>query len=144
MVFMADKVSKKKRSEIMSKIRCRETNPEKIFEKALKEKCLKFKKHYGKHKIDFVFPREKIAVFVDGCFWHGCPKHYNPPKSNKKYWSWKVSYNKKRDRKISRDLENEGWTVIRIWEHSIPKRTNYYIKKLLQILEMRKIADFQK
>jgi len=68
---------------------------------------------------DFVFPRLKVAVFIDGCFWHSCPKHCRLPASNKDYWNRKIERNRIRDKKTSKALRKKGWTVIRIWEHEI-------------------------
>ena len=66
---------------------------------------------------DIVFTRRKIAVFVDGCFWHSCPLHGSQPKVNEYYWSPKLRGNHERDIRNTKALENEGWQVIRIWEH---------------------------
>ncbi len=71
---------------------------------------------------DFVFPREKVAVFVDGCFWHGCPKHFRMPASNTEYWSAKILTNRRRDAHVTRKLRSEGWSVFRIWEHHLRPR----------------------
>lgn len=77
---------------------------------------------------DFVFPRLKIAVFIDGCFWHRCPNHCRLPASNKDYWNSKIERNRIRDKKTSKALREKGWTVIRIWEHEI--KTNEFNRKL--------------
>jgi DNA mismatch endonuclease, patch repair protein len=66
---------------------------------------------------DVVFTKRKVAVFVDGCFWHACPEHGTNPKANRDYWEPKLSRNVQRDRESSEALETEGWHVIRIWEH---------------------------
>ncbi|MFI8167083.1 very short patch repair endonuclease [Streptomyces sp. NPDC085931] len=66
---------------------------------------------------DMVFTRTKVAVFVDGCFWHGCPTHYTHSKSNVTYWTEKIARNKERDEDTNRRLREAGWLVIRIWEH---------------------------
>lgn len=66
---------------------------------------------------DLVFARPKVAVFIDGCFWHGCPEHFTMPKSHVDYWSAKISRNQFRDREIDLALASVGWAVIRIWEH---------------------------
>jgi DNA mismatch endonuclease (patch repair protein) len=79
-------------------------------------------------KPDFVFPRLKVAVFIDGCFWHSCPKHCRLPASNKDYWISKIERNRIRDKKTSKALRVRGWTVIRIWEHEI--KTNGLNRKL--------------
>lgn len=71
---------------------------------------------------DFVFRRERVAVFVDGCFWHGCPRHATRPKQNRTFWDAKLAGNKARDRAVSRGLKNAGWTVLRIWECGLSKR----------------------
>ena len=71
---------------------------------------------------DFVFPKRKVAVFVDGCFWHGCPKCYVRPKQNRKFWDAKREGNMARDRRQSRALRAAGWTVLRLWEHELAKK----------------------
>lgn len=73
-------------------------------------------------KPDFVFPKHRIAVFVDGCFWHGCPKHSTIPETNRKFWRGKLNRNKKRDRLVNRTLRAAGWKVIRIWQHDLAKK----------------------
>ncbi len=64
-----------------------------------------------------VFRPAKVAVFIDGCYWHGCPEHYVPPRTNPGYWSDKVARNMARDRDTDQRLEEAGWTVLRFWEH---------------------------
>ncbi|EGD53291.1 very short patch repair endonuclease [Gordonia neofelifaecis] len=70
-----------------------------------------------RRRADVVFPRKKIAVFVDGCFWHGCPEHFTVAKTNAEYWAAKVEANRARDRDTDRLLIDAGWTVLRVWEH---------------------------
>lgn len=72
-------------------------------------------------KPDFVFPRARVAVFVDGCFWHGCPRCYRLPQDNRPYWRKKVSANRLRDKRATQHLRSEGWTVLRVWEHSLAR-----------------------
>ena len=73
-------------------------------------------------KPDFAFPEQKVTIFVDGCFWHGCPICNRPlPVSNREYWESKISRNVKRDQENSAKLEAEGWQVVRIWEHQMQK-----------------------
>ena len=71
---------------------------------------------------DFVFRSERVAVFVDGCFWHGCPRHATRPVGNRKFWDAKLARNKARDREVSRALRRAGWTVLRIWECALTKK----------------------
>ena len=82
-------------------------------------------------KPDFVFPRKKIALFVDGCLWHGCARHCRIPQTNRGYWENKIAKNKARDFKINKTLRTKGWIVIRIWEHEI--KTSAVIRKIRRI-----------
>jgi DNA mismatch endonuclease, patch repair protein len=68
---------------------------------------------------DLVFPGPRVAVFVDGCFWHGCPEHYVRPRSRTEFWSQKLQENLARDRRQTAALEREGWKVCRFWEHEV-------------------------
>lgn len=79
-----------------------------------KEKALKVRP-------DFVFRRERVVVLVDGCFWHGCPRHATRPKQNRTFWDAKIAGNQARDTRVSRGLRKAGWKVLRIWEHSLKK-----------------------
>jgi DNA mismatch endonuclease (patch repair protein) len=71
---------------------------------------------------DLVFRSARVAVFVDGCYWHGCPTHFKPPRTNSDYWGPKIARNKDRDALVDRTLANEGWAVVRFWEHDDPVR----------------------
>ncbi|MBM3841232.1 MAG: very short patch repair endonuclease [Verrucomicrobia bacterium] len=73
-------------------------------------------------KPDFVFAAQKVAIFVDGCFWHGCPKHCRMPKGNKDYWRPRIAGNRARDALVSRRLRRAGWRVFRVWEHELARR----------------------
>jgi DNA mismatch endonuclease (patch repair protein) len=73
-----------------------------------------------RRKADLVFTRLKIAVFVDGCFWHGCPQHATWPKANAAFWRQKILGNRKRDRDTDRRLARAGWLCVRVWEHEDP------------------------
>lgn len=119
---MADVFDKKKRSEVMSRIRSKDTKPEILVRKYLHSRGLRFRLHSTKlpGKPDLVLPKYKKVVFVHGCFWHG---HDDPsckvarvPKSNTEFWINKISYNQERHIKNTLELENLGWTVITIWE----------------------------
>jgi DNA mismatch endonuclease (patch repair protein) len=72
-------------------------------------------------KPDFLFPAQRLAVFVDGCFWHGCPACQRTPSSNVEYWSGKIERNRNRDRAVRVSLKKDGWRVLRIWEHELGK-----------------------
>lgn len=68
---------------------------------------------------DFAFRRERVAVFVDGCFWHACPRCFRMPTSNADYWESKIERNKRRDSRVTRELRGKNWHVVRVWEHSL-------------------------
>ncbi len=68
---------------------------------------------------DFAFPKQRVAIHIDGCFWHGCLLHYTRPKENREFWDKKVQDNRARDRRVDRELRRRGWKVMRIWAHSL-------------------------
>jgi DNA mismatch endonuclease (patch repair protein) len=85
---------------------------------------------------DFVFPRERVALFVDGCFWHGCPRHTRIPKSRSEFWVPKLRRNRVRDRKVTRYLRARGWRVIRVWECALGKpRSAGIIKRIAKAIK---------
>jgi DNA mismatch endonuclease (patch repair protein) len=81
-----------------------------------------------------VFTRKKIAVFIDGCFWHKCPVCFQEPETRKEFWMKKIRSNIERDEKVDKQLTNDGWTVIRIWEHEIKKEPEKVVKKIISLL----------
>jgi DNA mismatch endonuclease (patch repair protein) len=85
-------------------------------------------------KPDFAFFRAKVAIFVDGCFWHACPKHGHKSHSNRNYWDKKLEKNRLRDRKITGDLRKGGWLVIRFWEHEVKVRPDLCAQKVKILL----------
>jgi DNA mismatch endonuclease (patch repair protein) len=110
----------------MSRRRSRDTAPELALRSALFKLGLRFYVHRRpvpelRRAADIVFPRSKVAVLVDGCFWHGCPEHGNTPRANAWYWPDKIARNKSRDADTNARLEARGWTVIRVWEHEDPE-----------------------
>lgn len=72
---------------------------------------------------DFVFRPEKVCIFVDGCFWHGCPKHFSPPKTHTSWWYEKIQDNRERDKRKTLQLRRLGWKVMRVWEHDLAQRS---------------------
>ena len=103
----------------MSMIRRTNTSPELKLKRILRGLGFVYqpKGIYGKP--DFVNLKQKIAIFVDGCFWHGCPKHYNKPETNRRFWVSKITKNIERDKKVTATLKGQGFRVIRVWEHDI-------------------------
>jgi DNA mismatch endonuclease (patch repair protein) len=126
---MPDVFSMAKRSDVMSRIRSRgNKDTEMRLISLMREHCfIGWRKHFLlktagiRVRPDFVFRRERLAVFVDGCFWHGCPKHGTWPKQNWGFWSDKITRNRARDRKVTYELQAPAWKVLRIWEHSLKK-----------------------
>jgi len=136
---MVDTFSKAERSRIMASVKSRNSKSTELrFISIIKDKGITgWRRNYMlTGKPDFVFPRLKIAVFLDGCFWHGCPSHCRMPSSNINYWNKKIEKNKIRDKKIAKALKMKGWQVIRIWEHEIKSgelgRKLNLIKKIAQ------------
>ncbi len=109
------------RSQQMSRIRWKNTKPEMRLRSALWSAGLRYRIHAETPvgKPDVVFPRKRVAVFIDGCFWHGCPKHYVRPGSRVDFWAEKLRTNIERDRRQTLKLEALGWSVLRVWEHEI-------------------------
>lgn len=107
------------RSEMMQRVKSKDTSPEKSLRSALHRAGLRFRLHRKAEKasIDICFPKAKVAVFVDGCFWHCCPEHFRMPKTNLGYWGPKLARNVERDGEQTKRLVEAGWTVIRVWEH---------------------------
>ncbi len=107
----------------MESNRRRDTKPEVRLRSLLHGKGLRFRcdlpiRTAGRLvRADVVFPRRRVAVFVDGCFWHGCPEHGQVPKANRDYWAPKLARNSQRDREVDEALAADGWTVLRFWEH---------------------------
>lgn len=85
---------------------------------------------------DFYFEEMRVAVFVDGCFWHGCPKCFRAPRQNAEFWALKIGRNRKRDRAVGRILRRQGIRVIRVWEHDVEART----QRLERVLKMLRLA----
>lgn len=129
------KISKEKRSYIMSQIRGKNNKVELLLRKALWKHGVRYRLHYKiKGSPDIVFPKQRLVIFCDGDFWHG----YGWDKLKKRlkgYWYNKVKENIRRDRKIDRILRKEGWQLIHVWEHEIRKGTEKCIKKIIRKLD---------
>lgn len=102
--------------------RSRDTKPELSLRSELHSRGLRFRVDLKpetslRTRADIVFTRARVKVFVDGCFWHGCPEHGTSPRANARFWREKIAANKKRDARATRDLQRHGWAVVRVWEH---------------------------
>jgi DNA mismatch endonuclease (patch repair protein) len=126
----------------MSQIRKTNTEPEMILRRALSDKGAKgYRIHYKLiGKPDIVFPRKKIAIFVDGCFWHRCPKcSIKIPIENRSYWQKKIANNVKRDKLVTARLRKSGWNVIRVWEHDVRKNLSKCFLRICNTVKDRKV-----
>ena len=134
-----DTLTKKRRSALMAKVRARGN----------KSTELRFVTLLRRHRLsgwrrnqflfgqpDFVFKKVKVAIFVDGCFWRGCPKHGTKPKGNRTFWQNKFARNKARDVLVTRTLRRAGWSVLRIWEHELAKRNEARL-----VLRIQRVLD---
>jgi DNA mismatch endonuclease (patch repair protein) len=119
---VADVFTKKKRSEVMARIRGRGNKETELALASLLRRngLTGWRRHQAiLGRPDFVFRKERLAVFVDGCFWHGCKLHANVPSNNRRFWVAKLSANRVRDNLVSVQLRRVGWRVVRIWEHEL-------------------------
>jgi DNA mismatch endonuclease (patch repair protein) len=151
---VTDVFSKRKRSALMSRIRGRGNKATELeFVRLLrvhkvtgwrrhvsvtlpKPKCEVVSSKHPRVRPDFVFPASKIAIFIDGCFWHGCPIHGTWPANNRRFWSVKLDGNRKRDRHVTRQLRRKKWLVFRFWEHQLGQGGRL-IGRLRRELELR-------
>jgi DNA mismatch endonuclease, patch repair protein len=106
----------------MQRMPTKDSKPELLLRRELFRRGMRFRVNYrvSKTRPDIVFTRAKIAIFVDGCFWHRCPEHGTLPKNNADWWLAKLDGNVDRDLRNTHDLEEQGWTVLRFWEHESP------------------------
>lgn len=116
----------------MQAIRSRDTTPERLIRRLVHANGLRYRVAARplpdlRRTADMVFRPARVAVFIDGCYWHGCPQHYVPPKTNPGYWSDKVARNIARDRDTDQRLTKAGWTVLRFWEHEPPEHCAAHI-----------------
>ena len=109
------------RSEQMSRIRGRDTKPEILLRRLLWGRGFRYRVHFKTPagRADLAFVGKRVAVFVDGCFWHGCPDHYVTPRSSRDFWATKLRTNVQRDQRQTQVLRDAGWTVLRFWEHEV-------------------------
>ncbi len=130
-----DTLTQRERSKLMAKIRSRgnkntEVALAKLFRRQKITGWRRNKKIFGKP--DFVFPKLKFALFVDGCFWHGCPKHGTQPAGNRTFWKNKFARNRGRDFLVTRTLRRQGWRVFRIWEHELARKNEIRLLRRIQ------------
>ncbi len=134
-----------KRSAVMARIRSKETVPEKTLERIVRGALPRHKivRHEATlpGKPDFVIPAIRLAIFADGCFWHGCPKHGRVPPSRVEYWGPKLARTRSRDRRNDRDLRRLGYSVWHVWEHDLEGRRVTATDARLTARLRRRVSD---
>ena len=136
---VTDVLSPEQRRLCMARIRSSGTQPERSLHEALKQLWSEGYRYRLQLDIlgrpDFAFPKERVAIFVDGCFFHGCRDHFVSPKANSKFWHDKIESNKQRDLKVNAELTRQGWRVLRFWEHEIEEEIGNAFKLIVGALE---------
>jgi DNA mismatch endonuclease (patch repair protein) len=121
----------------MRAVRTHGTAPELDLRRELHRRGLRYRVNHraiesSRGRADIAFTRAKVAIFVDGCFWHGCPQHATTPASNTDWWVAKIRENQERDQRATGALAAEGWRVVRVWEHDDPVVTANMIERLVR------------
>lgn len=129
----------------LSRQRRRDTQPEVALRRLLHRQGYRFRVDaplpgLPRRSADLLFTRRKLAVFVDGCFWHGCPTHATRPANNAEWWAAKLDRNVERDRETDRHLSNLGWNVLRIWEHTSSEQAATLVRRAIEQIDL----DFSK
>lgn len=137
---VTDTFSPAERSEIMRRVQGRDTTIEMQLRRALWAMGLRGYRVDVRRlpgRPDIAYGRARVAVFVDGCFWHGCAKHCRMPSSNREYWERKIGRNMERDKASSLALRKSGWLVIRLWEHQLRADPIKAARRVARALERR-------
>lgn len=135
---MSDSVSSQKRSQIMSRVRSKDTKPELKVRSALHRRGLRYRLGYPlPGKPDIVFVRARVAIFIDSCFWHGCSEHLRMPKSNKEYWEAKIARNVERDSEVNAWYADSEWKQMRFWEHDLKERFESCVDEIEKTVRQR-------
>ena len=144
---MVDIWTKAKRSEVMGRIRGKGNRTTEVRLAAIfrAHGITGWRRQYPlPGRPDFAFPARRLAVFVDGCFWHGCPRHGTSPKGNARFWREKIARNRERDREVNRELRRRGWRVLRIWEHGLGRMGEGWVGRKMGRVEKWKTRKTSK
>jgi len=129
-----DTFDKKKRSQIMKAIKSKNTKLEQKVFKELQRRGLRFRTNVA--NLPGKIKKHKIVIFIDSCFWHGCPLHCRMPKTNIEYWQNKIKKNRERDKLITKTYEKKNWHILRIWEHELKENFDETIDKIEAFIRM--------
>ncbi|WP_097185895.1 very short patch repair endonuclease [Blastococcus haudaquaticus] len=133
----SERASSPRARSVMVGNRSRDTKPELAVRRAVHARGLRYRVSARplsrvRRTADLVFPSEKVAVFVDGCFWHGCEQHYVPSKTRAQWWAIKIDRNRERDEETDRLLRDAGWVPLRVWEHEPPALAASRVEQLVR------------
>ncbi|GFK95434.1 Very short patch repair protein [Fundidesulfovibrio magnetotacticus] len=135
-----DVLTEEQRHRCMSAIKGKNTKPEQKLRKRLWRLGHRYRIGHGlPGKPDIVFPSRRVVIFVDGCFWHRCPVHFQQPKANHDFWEAKISRNVARDALVNEQLSSTGWSVVRIWEHEVRQDIEAVVARVRSALEEQTI-----
>jgi DNA mismatch endonuclease (patch repair protein) len=134
--ILADNLTKAQRSKLMSRIRDRDTIPELEVRHQLSAAGIRGYRLRPRlpGKPDIVFTHSKVAIFIDGCFWHGCPKCYTRPATRRRFWDNKLKQNTLRDRSVDHTLTEMGWKVMHFWEHEVMRNPGKVVGDVISLL----------
>jgi DNA mismatch endonuclease (patch repair protein) len=124
----------------MAAIKGKDTSPEMTIRRMLYARGIRgYRIHYKiTGKPDIVFTKQKIAIFIDGCYWHKCPQCFQEPKTNRDFWMEKINGNVERDKRVSAELTDNGWTVLRFWEHEVKKDPESVVNRIAESIQKNK------
>ena len=136
---MTDCFSPEQRSAVMRAVGREDTPAEVNIRRALWHEGVRYRTHRptAGAKPDICVVAARVAIFVDGCFWDGCPKHYTSPEANAEFWRRKLERNQARDRRNDRDLREAGWEVLRFWECEVNENLEEVVKKVRKAVSKR-------
>lgn len=137
---MTDIWSREKRSEVMSRIRGKDTGPELLLRRALHGVGARYRIHDGTvpGRPDVSHKGARVAVFVDGCFWHGCPEHYQKPDNNEAFWEEKLAENQRRREEVIEQLRDDGWQIFELWECEVQERPVALAREIAEAIGRRR------
>lgn len=138
-----DNVSSEVRKRTMQSVKSRNTKLENKIMKALWNNGIRYRKNVKDlvgHP-DISIKNKKVVVFVDSCFWHGCPEHCRMPHSNEIYWNKKIANNKERDEIVNKHYADQGWTCVRVWEHELRYHFDFTVTRLVEMIQKVKEED---
>ncbi len=135
---MPDTFSKNERSDIMRRVKGKNTKPELAVRSALHKRGLRYRLDRRlPGKPDIVFVKSRVVVFLDSCFWHGCPRHLRMPKSNQEYWRAKIGRNVERDAEINAEYTRSEWKQLRFWEHDLNENFDLCVDQIEDTVRKR-------